>query len=366
MNDLKSNLNKLGKIKPTAEWKKKQWDSLLTDISSDQVFEFNYFQKASFLFFHPAIFRPVGNFLAAILVFAVGSWAAIASVQNSMPNHFLYPAKVTLEKMEVALTVDDKAKVSKQTDLARKRVGELQYLVAVAESPITSLHVDKTVENIKQNLQSAHKNLARLSLNAENGNFYKTVEDVEKSAGQISRDLKETSVKLPAEVELSVSRELAETAEQVSDIGAQAFDLLIKDWLVNDQIPEQQLVNKLNEKISELKLDWQLLDVNKWLDVNSADISKDLLLAVEEADQKIFNNFSALDDLLEQKDYVGVLNSIENIRQEIKNLDKVLQGKAVLGEEEVVGEEADSAASQSDVPVVSETSTEDINITVIK
>jgi len=334
----------------------------MAEIRSDETKEFSAWQKIEFMFSHPMLFRPLGNLAVIVLVLIAGSWAAVASVQNSMPDHFLYPAKVTLEKVELALTVDGQAKVSKQTSLAQKRVGELQYLVAVADMPITSLHVDKTVRNIKQNLQDAQDSLNKLNASGDDEDFSKVVEEVEKSANKISRSLKETSAKLPAEVQVSVSQELAETAEEVSDISAQAFDLLIKNWLTDDQIPEEKIKVKIEEKISELKASYESLDVAGWLEENEAQEEADeaLLARVEQVQQvsgEIEADFVASQEMLVEKDYVGILNIIEKIRQDTNSLEKLLQGANVLGEEET---QDGSVDEEEAVKPETETSTDDI------
>lgn len=345
MHELRRKLNNLKKFQPDTAWEEKQWSLLMEKISQDgHVSQFSWTKKIGFIFSHPMLLRPLGNAVVAVLVLAVGSWAALASVQNSMPDHFLYPAKITLEKVELALTTDSRAKVVKQTDLAQKRVGELQYLMATAEVPLDSLPVNKTVRNIKQNLQQAQQNLNKLNIEAtEDNNFAEMAEEVEKSASKISRSLKETSAKLPSEVQVSVSQELQSTAEEVSDISAQAFDLLIRNWLTDDQIPEEKIQAKINEKVNELNKNYLDLDVESWLNDNSLNINSDdesnesidIQEKVTNLDNDIKEDFSQVKSKIAEKDYLGVLNLIDKLRQKINSLEKLLNSSVVLGEEEV-------------------------------
>lgn len=355
MHELRKKLNNLKKVQPDAAWQAKQWSLLLSKINeAKQVEKFNWGQKIAFLFSHPMLFRPLGNIAVVILVLAAGSWAAVASVQNSMPNHFLYPAKITLEKVELALTADNQAKVSKQASLAQKRVGELQYLMATAEMPIDSLPVNKTVRSIKENLQEAQENLSRLNIEIDSsGNFTKMAEEVEKSASQISRSLKETSAKLPAEMQVSVSQELKNTAEEVSDIGAQAFDLLIRNWLTDDQVPEEKIQKKIEEKVSELNKTYRDLDVETWLEDNATednadDMPEEVLVKVKDLNDKVLNDFAEIENKMAEKDYLGVLKFIDDIRQNINGIENIISGNFVLGQEEEVETSSHSPVIDSD------------------
>ncbi len=357
MHELRRKLNNLKKLQPDTAWEEKQWSLLMKKISQDGAAQFSWSKKIGFIFSHPMLLRPLGDVVVAVLVLAVGSWAALASVQNSMPNHFLYPVKITLEKVELALTTDSRARVAKQTDLAQKRVGELQYLMATAEVPLDSLPVNKTVRNIKQNLQQAQQNLNKLNLDTtENNNFAEMAEEVEKSASKISRSLKETSAKLPSEVQVSVSQELQSTAEEVSDISAQAFDLLIRNWLTDDQIPEEKIQAKINEKVNELNKNYIDLDVKGWLNDNSLNLDDENKELITDIQGKVINlnndineNFSQIKAKMAEKDYLGVLSLIDKLRQKINNLEKLLNSSVVLGEEEIqdAGNEIDTSVKNS-------------------
>lgn len=352
MRILKAKFKKLQNFEPSPDWKTNQWESLRAQITSGPARTFNRWQKFSFVFQHPALLKPVGNFMAMALVFVFGSWAALATVQNSLPGNFIYPAKVALEKLQVALTVDQEDKASRQTDIALKRVDELNTIVKQTAKPIDTVHVGRTVKNINKSLQEAQTNLSKLDLAKENGELARTVSRIEESTREISNSLKEAKEQLPANVRLSVSQEIDDTVATAASINAQTFELVIKQWLADDSIPENHIILKFKEKLTELAETRQVLEVEKWL-AEQAEGDELLMNKVIELDQAIGQAFDELDTLFASKDYVGILLLIDAIRQDIKTLGQYLDGTLVLGVEEEFSDKNDktSATSTDQVPV---------------
>jgi hypothetical protein len=69
---------------------------------------------------------------ALILLFG-GAWGVAYAAQDSMPNNFLYPAKLAGENLRLKLTINEETKIALLTTYIERRTDEATYLVTLGK-----------------------------------------------------------------------------------------------------------------------------------------------------------------------------------------------------------------------------------------
>ena len=120
------------KISPDLKWQKANREILLSQIKSqtslDFAFSHQLFAKNLFL----AVYKPLGSI---ILIFGIlfGTWiASVGATRNSQPGDFLYGFKLTTERMQVNLTMNDEKRTNLEIAFAERRLDEIKKTVSKA------------------------------------------------------------------------------------------------------------------------------------------------------------------------------------------------------------------------------------------
>lgn len=163
--DLLKQLNNLQtKIKPDSKWLKSNRDILYSQIKA-QVTDVRAKQSVWSVVFNnqvlKSVFKPVAGF-AAIMLLILSSWiATVSATKNSLPGDFLYSLKLTTERVQVNLTVNDEKRTNLELEFAERRLDEVQK---VSETPNdeNKKNVDVALKKFQENMDNVKSNLAKL------------------------------------------------------------------------------------------------------------------------------------------------------------------------------------------------------------
>ena len=210
MNDkqLFKEFKKISSFKPDNDWKAKNRELLLNQISSAQNVEklgcFNFALKSFSLIPQSAM---VAVFILAIAL--SGGFLGLHASQNTVPGDSLYIAKIFGEKTQFVFTFNDKNKASLSLEFAGNRAKEINqvladtYIVDNKDKKVEKLVIDfrKEIYGAKSRLEKINQNSKPfnneifLAVNNENNNSGQSqTEEVELVQNDVETDEEELHV----------------------------------------------------------------------------------------------------------------------------------------------------------------------------
>ena len=300
-------IQKLKQIKPRAEFKKFSRDILISQIKAyapadraelkPEINWFFYLRAFTETFVQRTLQPAV--VLLSMLFLVLGSSLAVNAAFYSLPGDPLYPVKISLEKTQMALIRDQADKAELKIEFAKKRVAELDKVVAQAEEPAkqakkVNLLVKKfknEVEGVKDQLQSPDQ---------EKSVIFKIAISVDSATAALAQSLNESAAKLPAESQAAVASAAA-SAEETGLSALQSFVSAATSTeaeLAKDDISSsltQKIVN-LKQKITGLA---SSLAENDLAEINKLIAETETLMIAAEFD-KVLANITTIKDLLKK------------------------------------------------------------------
>ncbi|MCX6740479.1 MAG: DUF5667 domain-containing protein [Candidatus Parcubacteria bacterium] len=252
--DFLKQLNNLkNEVKPDAAWKQLNRDILLSQIkaqTSDTVQNKINWSSLFFKRLTVSLYKPVAGF---ILVFGIvlGSYVmTVGATKNSLPGDFLYPIKITSERMKINLANNDEKKANLEIAFAERRLEELQK---ITDQPVND---DKQKENVQVSLQKFQESinnmktsLAKLEKTDSNVavKVAKLVDEKTKNYVEIltqqkdkNPDLKKTEATLEA---ITSSKAMAE----------KALDMIINEYKAGSkEVTLDTVIQSLEKKMADL------------------------------------------------------------------------------------------------------------------
>jgi hypothetical protein len=283
-------LKELKSIKPRPQWVESQRDLLLSQITRqntaiDSSSSYNYWLLFKSILpsgFIKFIARPVGILSAlAVIVFGTGAFGVNAS-KSSLPGDFLYPVKLTSEKVTVGLASSGQEKAKAHVTIAEERVREIEAIVKVEQSANTKKDKVKiAVDGLKKEMESVKRELG-------------VAQDIGKSSKNLVTTAKEVDAKIEQitdKVKTVKTNQSVITGEQTGRVGD----------------PVKEIIKKLNEvtivaEETGVKAVEVLVDTHKA--GNSSMSDKEVVVVLE---KKINNTESNVKDVTARVTQVGAV-----------------------------------------------------------
>ena len=159
-------LKNLKRVRPSTSWLESQRSFLLSEISKEevQIIKSPEQGKKSFVFpiFNISkLFRPAFGIALVLIVFAssLGTVGIISAAQNSLPGDILYVLKTAVENTQMSFAGNDENKVKLSIKFANQRIDEFKQ---IADQPEKISNIEKTVQNLTDQLVVVQDNMARL------------------------------------------------------------------------------------------------------------------------------------------------------------------------------------------------------------
>ena len=349
MKKIKKQFNKLRSIEPSTQWQKNQWDVLLDSIAPEQKNSLTVFEKINCIVSHPAVFRPIGNIAIVILVVFMGSWGMIVSAENTAHGDLLYPLKQAMERVSLAVTVNDGARIQKQTARVSQRLFELNNLAIRLEySEVSSKSLDKTVQDLHREITAVHNGLEQAKQSGNPEELLAVATHVEKETNNLVEQISKTAKGLPAGVSVSIDEIIKEAELLAEDTSNQVLEVIVSEDLGNNSVEEGDIIKRLEQRIAEVESVYAEYDVDAWKaeqDLEDGSVVEyvtkldDLVLEVDAI-------FDTMPEKFVEKDYVGILSTVNHIESLLSELDATMYPQEVKGVEEVVDEPVEEAAQE--------------------
>ncbi len=263
MDKVVEQLKDLRSVKPKKDWVATQRELLLTQIKSQSAskhqsvfingwYLFKSALPTSFLRFAA---KPVGAFVVlCVFVFSTGILGVNAS-RASLPGDFLYPVKLTSEKVKVGFTVAGEKQAELHVQFAEERVNEIEKVSAnEIELSKKKDKIKVAVDGLKKELVKAQDTLDKAKDNTQQKaqNVVDSAKKVDQKATELNEKIKKTKEGLSEDQEITEA--LTEAEEAVEKTSVKAVAVIVDKYVGGDvQLSEVELVEVIDNKINNAK-----------------------------------------------------------------------------------------------------------------
>jgi hypothetical protein len=268
--ELLQQLNSLkDKIKPDAEWQASNRDILLSQINAQTRLDFteNKFKLLPNLFqrkFAMSFLKPMVS-LVIILVFVFGVWtASVSATKKSLPGDLFYNIKLTTERVQVNLTLNDEKRANLEIAFAQRRLDEIEKIINQNEPDNLAI----PLQRFRENMNNVKSNLAKLEIK-DKESAVKIANMIDEKTAEyvdvlIDQQEKSPEVALNAEEAISASK----------STGDKALSLIIEEYENGDSdLSEEDIVGKVQNRLNDLESS-----------LNSVKTEIDLIIQAQEAE----------------------------------------------------------------------------------
>ena len=165
--ELLQKLNNLKQeIKPDKAWQEANRGILLTQIKAQSRLEFEAKNKVFFNVFSNK-FAKHGIRLAAsfavVILLVFGAWiTSVNATKNSLTGEFWYSIKLTTERVQVSLALDDEKKANLEIEFAERRLEEIERVVEKSDLVQTREDIEVPLKKFQESIANIKSNLAKL------------------------------------------------------------------------------------------------------------------------------------------------------------------------------------------------------------
>lgn len=240
-------IQELKKIKPSSEWLTLNRDFLLReckaslgDVPMEKISWQDYGQYFVRLF-SQRMFEPAIVILLLLGVFLSSSLIVNAAFY-SLPGDYLYQVKIALERTQVAITPDEGKKVELKMEFAKKRVEELDKIVAQPDiTPEAKKEkINVAVNEFKKNVVAVKEHIDKVSkpvpnpVAADQEQNLRMAIAVSSKTNELVKALDEQTNSLSEEEKVGVGEIVADAIFSAQQTNQSAEDL-IKEEAINSE-----------------------------------------------------------------------------------------------------------------------------------
>ena len=250
--ELLKKLNNLQQeIKPDFSWQKKNREVLLSQIkaqtnNSDFVFSRKLLFKNIFL----ATYKPLGSFiLIAGILF--GTWiATVGAARKSLPGDFWYGFKLTTERMQVNLTLNDEKRTNLEIAFADRRLDEIKKTTAKGGSTKNNNNLEVTLKNFQESINNVKTNLAKLEATDKQAAI-KVANQLDEKSKTYVDILKDQQSQAP---QLADSKDAQQAITVSQAIGDKALDIILQEFEAGQSgMSRDDVKQKIEDRVTDLK-----------------------------------------------------------------------------------------------------------------
>lgn len=286
--ELLKQLNNLKKtVKPDLDWQESNRDILLSQINAQTRLNFetakfkllpNIFQRR----FLMPVLKPVAS-LVLIVVFVFGVWtASVSATKKSLPGDLFYNIKLTTERVQVNLTLNDEKKANLEIAFAQRRLEEIEKIVEKSE-PDSGENIEIPLKKFQENMNNVKSNLAKLEIKDKEGAI-KIANLIDEKSKEYVGLLMDQQGKLPG-----LALNTAEAISASKSTANKALSLIIEEYETGDSdLSAEEVVSKVQTRIDSLQtaLNSAKTDIDVITDAQAAEairLAEEAAKAEEEA-----------------------------------------------------------------------------------
>lgn len=155
--ELIAKIKELKKIQPDEKWVGFCRTQIISRIQEEKTEPVGGFASSLWQLFY----QPATAVISAAFVFVVMGAMATIAAKDSLPGDYAYPLKITFEKAQITMVLDETARTKKEAEITNRRVDELTEVIRQPLSENNS-RVEKAVEQLGEQLSTAKKTIPKL------------------------------------------------------------------------------------------------------------------------------------------------------------------------------------------------------------
>lgn len=225
------------------------------------------------------VFKPVGAIVLTLAVISTVSILGVNASKGSVPGDVLYKVKLTKEKIQAGLTVDDEKKTNLYLNFANERLKEIEKIQkeqnehSENEKEEQNENIKIAVQELKDQVSSVKNQVEKIKEKPQPAReMVEAVKNVDKKVEELSDKIKEKSSELEAQdPENEVVLELDDAREIIDETSDSAMEVIIEKHFtgeVETSMEElaqkvEKKIKKAEEEINEIQLDVEQINVEK-------------------------------------------------------------------------------------------------------
>jgi uncharacterized protein DUF5667 len=268
-------------IKPDEKWQSSNREILLNQIKAQTRLDFENNKVKAIVKMVPSKFmmalRPVATF-AIIIIIVLGVWtASVSATKNSLPGDLFYNIKLTSERVQVNLSLNDEKKANLEIAFAQRRLDEIKKITDDSNDKEKKIEVplkkfQESMVNVKSNLAKLEKKDLEKAIKIAN-----IIEEKSKEYVGLLEDQQEISPEFALDAENAILASKS-TANKALALIIQEYEAGASGW------SEEEVVLKVNNKIDSIKNDLNQARDEIDLIVTNMQLEQEKLAAEAEAE----------------------------------------------------------------------------------
>ncbi|MFZ5365210.1 MAG: DUF5667 domain-containing protein [Patescibacteria group bacterium] len=345
--DLIKQLKGLSGMGASSDWKTANRHLLISQISGQSVnrqpasfdkkvwYGFRAMMPTSLKNF---ILKPIGAISLMLAIIMGASVVSVSASRGSVPGDLLYKVKLTSEKIQAGLTVNDEKKTDLYINFAGERLHEMDKIKDAGQA-------EKKSENIKIALDGFTKQMNTVKTHIEKvSEKPKPAQDIVVVAKKVDDKVVEFTDRIDQKkaemldfAQKDLVRELDNAKEAVEEASDVAIEVIIEKHVKGEaEIPVEELAGKLEQKIkrAEEKIIKTQEEVEYLKDINSGDTEAEIKNPAGEqsVDSATADQVASIDQVAMPEPTttkpIDLLNQVEDKPKEAQQL--VEQAKELL------------------------------------
>ncbi len=276
-----------------------------------------------------------GLIIAIAVVFGGGAVTTLAAMQ-SLPGSPFYPVKLAIEKIRVFVSLSDESRLQLQTEIADKRLQELNDVIGSQDSTEQKAEkVAQVVDSIQYQMTTVNSQFPKAGAKTESQKTLVAAKIVSEKAGQVSKALTTVKEGLPSD-NSDVKTKMTDAIEIADKTNITALEAMIANWnIASATTTKEEIAVKLSEEIKKTE-DQIIAKEQKFAQQNSIADKLPKLSSALPIRAVLINQFeqgrellSKAKEALKNEDFRGALEMIKAAMDINSGAEKITQNAAV-------------------------------------
>ncbi|MFA6428744.1 MAG: DUF5667 domain-containing protein [Candidatus Buchananbacteria bacterium] len=221
---------------------------------------FSLYQKVITQFiFSRQVFQPAIGVLSILLaVFGVSALTKVSA--DSLPGDWLFPLKMTNEKVQLAFTSDQEKKVQMQLQFISNRAQELTFVSQQTASDQKSGNIQTAAQNLVNEMQNIGGSLDKVSKTSTSANTVILAKAVDSQTSDVSKTITAAGAQLSPELKQQVEASLKQALSATDNTNVRALTVIVeKHQAGQSEISSDEVAQLVNDKIKSTQEKLQVM-----------------------------------------------------------------------------------------------------------
>ncbi len=283
-------------IKPDLKWQTANREILLSQIKAQTKLDFVLSHKLLLKNLFVSVYKPVGAMILVACILFGTYITTVGATRNSLPGDFLYGLKLTTERMQVNLAMNDEKRTNLEFTFAERRLAEIKKSTAKEGGIKDKKNLEIPLKKFQESLNNVKSNLAKLEI-TDKQKALEVADMINQKAKEYIDIIKDQQASSPQMADNKETEQAISISKATAD---KALNLIVKEFesgeseLILDEVKE-----KINARIVDLEKN--LISVQSEIDLIIVNKKLAEERALVEAEKKAAEESAAAKALADKK-----------------------------------------------------------------